>query len=86
MKIKKLLLAIDSGWGQEIILLLPQAAVLPESDSGAMVLSRHWVSSSKPSDHVLHTQYSMQAVGHAVKTWFAVCSVCLFSGAELAIL
>ena len=61
-------------WGQGFIHLLPRAAALPESDAGEMVLSRNWVSSSKPSDHVLHTQYHMPAVRHAVKTWSAVCS------------
>ena len=55
-------------WGRGFILLLPQTAVLPESDAGSGVIKpsikfRH----PKPSDFVLH-------VVPDVSTWSSVCS------------
>ena len=64
-------------WGLGFILLLPQTVALPESDAGSGVIKfRH----SKPiSSFVIRnrqTSCSMWCpiIGHAVRTWSAVCS------------
>ena len=59
-------------WGQGFILLLPQAAVLPESDAGSDVI--------KPAlgfviqNHQTSCSMCAQCIRHAVRTWSAVCS------------
>ena len=59
-------------WGQGFILLLPQAAVLPESDAGSGVI--------KPASSFLSKTIrpcapcGAQCIGHTVRTWSVVCS------------
>ena len=62
---------IKQDWGRGFILLLPQTAALPGSDSGSDVI--------KPASSFViqnrQTSCSMRCpIGHAVSTWSAVCS------------
>ena len=59
-------------WGRGSILLLPQTAVLPESDPSVMSLSQHRVSSSKTVRP--RAPCGARCMEHAVSTWSAVCS------------
>ena len=62
-------------WGQGFFLLLPETAVLPESDAGSDITKLHWVSSSKTVRPCIPC--GAQCIGHAVRTWSAVCSEAL---------
>ena len=59
-------------WGRGFILLLPQTAALPESDAGSGVI--------KPAlSFVIQNRQprapcGARCIGHAVRTWSAVCS------------
>ena len=59
-------------WDREFILLLTQTAELPESDAGSGVIKQHRVSSSKTVR--LRAPCGARCIGHAVRTWSAVCS------------
>ena len=59
-------------WGRGFILLLLQAAALPESDDDSDVIKPGRVSSSKTFRP--RTPCGARCIGHAVRTWSAVCS------------
>ena len=59
-------------WGQGFILLLLQAAVLPESDTSRVLLGQPRVLSSKIVRP--HAPCGAQCIGHVVRTWSVVCS------------
>ena len=59
-------------WGRGFILLLPQAAVLPGSDAGSDVVEP--ASSFVIQNRQTSAPCGAQCMGHAVKTWSAVCS------------
>ena len=59
-------------WDRGFILLLYQTAAQPESDAGSLLLSQHRVSSSKTVRP--RAPCGAQCIGHAVRTWSAVCS------------
>ena len=54
-------------WNRGFILLLPQTVALPESDAGSDVI--------KPaSSFVIQNRQTSYSIGHALRTWSAVCS------------
>ena len=57
-------------WGRGFILLLPQTAALPELDAGSGVIKP--ASSSKTARPC--ASCGARCIGHAVRTWSAVCS------------
>ena len=59
-------------WGRGFIFLLPQTAALSESDLAVVLLSQHRVSSSKTVRP--RAPCGARCIGHAVRTWSAVCS------------
>ena len=59
-------------WVRGLILLLPQTAVLPESDAGSGVIktaSNFVIQNRQP-----RAPCGALCIGHAVRTWSAVCS------------
>ena len=60
------------NWGQGFIHLLTQAAVLPESDADSDVIKP--ASSFVIQNRQTLCSMSPRCIGHAVSTWFAVCS------------
>ena len=79
--VKKILLSFEGyplqvrhkqDWCQRFILLLPHTAELSESDLAVVSLSQHRVSSSKTVRP--RAPYGARCIGHAVRTWSAVCS------------
>ena len=59
-------------WGRGFILLLPQTAALPESDAGSGVIqpaSSFVIQNGQP-----RAPCGARCIGHAVRTWSAVCS------------
>ena len=59
----------QTGLGRGFILLLPQAAVLLESDAGSDVFKPASVLSFRP-----RAPGGARCIGYAVRTWSAVCS------------
>ena len=62
----------QTGLGQRVILLLPQA-VLPGSDAGSDVVNQHQISSFKTVRPRIPC--GTRCMGHVVRSWFAVCSM-----------
>ena len=60
-------------WGQGFILLLPQAAVLPDQMLAVMMLSQHQVLSYKNVRR--RASCRDRCMGHVIRTWFAICSM-----------
>ena len=56
-------------WGRGFILLLPQTAALPGSDAGSDVIKPASSKTVRPRDPC-----GARCIGHAVRTWSAVCS------------
>ena len=61
------------------MLLLPQAAVLPESDAGSDGVEPTSGFVIKNHANTYFMSCPIQGMGHAVKTWSAVCSMALHS-------
>ena len=63
----------NQDWGRGFILLLPQTAVLPESDAGSDVIkpASSFVIQNRQT---LCSMWCPMYIGHAVRTWSAVCS------------
>ena len=59
-------------WGRGFILLLPQTAELPESDAGSDVIKP--ASSFVMQNRQICAPCGARCIGHAVRTWSAVCS------------
>ena len=64
-------------WGRGFILLLPQTVALPQSVLAVVLLSQHRVSLSKTVRP--RAPCGARCIGHAVRTWSAVCSEALHS-------
>ena len=62
----------EQDWGRGFILLLPQAALLPDQMLAVMLLSQHRVSSSKTVR--TRAPYGARSMEHAIRTWFSICS------------
>ena len=59
-------------WGRGFILLLPQAAVLPDQMFAVMLISQHRVSSFKTVKP--RAPCGTRCIGHAIRTWSLVFS------------
>ena len=73
LKVKTEKRLLQQDWGQGFILLLPQVAALPvaDADSNGVEPALGFVIKNYQTTYSISCP--MQAVGHAVKLWFAVC-------------